>query len=560
MLSNEVIENLRYLAGKDLTDAQFERDVEGLQAYLFLNTTDVRFERIITEVANAVPFRYPILIRDYTNPEIFMKILGEMVFKDEISSATNRDEMVGLAKLLRDPYFGVIRSTVDLSKLDKDPPVDYHGKPINNLSVTEKHFLRVYKFRGDLAHDINQDLTFQNLPSVIASMTYCMLYLCGKYHDKLREKYLQKRKNEGLDLRSYAKQIIADHDALVSGGFGYLDIRWVPVEGGEALPVSEILKQNEKQIQLLGDAGMGKTTAMREIAYLLSKDIVDYGKRRIPVYVELERIHSGKDIIRDAICETLAVDGEVCDVLLERGDLCLLLDGYNEILNLELRREFSSQLDLFVLRNGKTQVILSDRALKKNLIPVMNQAKKKTVLPLTLEEKVKYFELNCSPDAKVLELVREKASADPLYFATVNNPLQLKHLLEVAERTGALPNDLTQGYLEMLMERESLEKKDPNMQYLPYILQGIAASMDQPEAVTLAAAQVLARKICSCFGYTAADVSQCLTLAVEMGILTYEDQDHIAFSTENFHTYFWTAASYNGVAQELAKAYPGDFS
>ena len=48
MLSNEVIDNLRYLAGKDLTDAQFERDMEGLQAYLFLNTTDVRFERIIT--------------------------------------------------------------------------------------------------------------------------------------------------------------------------------------------------------------------------------------------------------------------------------------------------------------------------------------------------------------------------------------------------------------------------------------------------------------------------------------------------------------------------------
>ena len=95
-----------------------------------------------------------------------------------------------------------------------------------------------------------------------------------------------------------------------------------------------------------GSGGCGKTMLMR---HFLVSSIRERGK--IPVLVELRQLNNSDDSLQDTVMETLQANGLDVDkkfmkLAFEAGHFCLLLDGFDELLN-QLREPVIQQIHQF---------------------------------------------------------------------------------------------------------------------------------------------------------------------------------------------------------------------
>lgn len=506
-----------------------------------LNTSCINFEQGIIDMEKAGDLERKDYMRNFNILEIFMKALYNVVHTETYTiSSTNigNVDMEAYAGLLKDVYH-IFSPTFNLT--DTNPETVNQG--------FKREHLISYQKRNFVTHRSNN--TMQDLDEVnktIAAVLVSYLDLCYTYKDALKAKVSEVKRANYINKDSYCQEVLEENKKYFHG-FTYIDIAWKDDrDSSSAVTLSQLLSSSDNHLKLVGEAGSGKTTALKRAEYLMAKTVRESGKGPVPVYLTLNELLDGTNIIARAAARKLNITLKETLELIKHSEVALLLDGFNEILDNTLKRKIASEIDELGLKNEKLKVILTDRSLSKRDMPVFTQARRLILFEMSLDDKIRFIKAN-SPDAETKTILLQEARECPETFVTIKTPLALKQLIEVVREYREVPLDITEAYINALLKRELEEKKDININYLPYHLQALAVLNNDIFSRDDALEQIaLVNRI---KGFTTPDSLACLSLAIDLGILQCEGEDNLCFSTEMYHLYFRNSCRDNKLKEKI---------
>lgn len=361
-------------------------------------------------------------------------------------------------------------------------------------------------------------------------------------------------------LSDYMANIIKEYEAEVKSGFVYMDVHWTEEKEDsvdrniDALVTDTLTKAgSNRYTKILGEAGSGKTTALKRIQYVLARRFIDGSMNFIPVLIHLGDLMQGETPF-DALKTKLSCDTKKACELLKEGCVVMLLDGYNEILDGGIAYSVSKYIDLrLIVDFPKTFVFISDRMISRNNIPVLKLASNLYLKEISLEEKADYFSRKIE-DEESKKLILDEVNNNPGYFDGINTPFKMNQFIEVVCDTKEIPFDLTEAYLKSLIERERNNKKEAAMRDIEDLLQAMAVYMslnDQGDAENeceylprIKALEVLG-KAKNALGFNV-DTKHFLDVVLGMNILV-EENAMIAFSNPDYYDYFKNEGLFNGM-------------
>lgn len=518
--------------------------LQALSYFLDLTSGDDRpMEACIQAMSQANDLQKQLQMKEFTDIERFMKDLLKQVSPDVLNKAPAGCAEWSLKPLytqafrLFAPNFSLSNSaSLDTLKKDND----------------EKwHFVNLYQFRNRISHGENPALDPARMTELITSMLVCELRLCYTWAKELAALWAQRQAWNTFDRMGYCRQITDAYNELCRQGFGYLDVHWYadsdPDTTGKTI---DDLRRRSKDpaLKLLGEAGTGKSTALRRMEFLMAQALANNARGIIPMYLELNSLTDDDHPVLNRAARQLGIEETHLAALLASGEICLLLDGFNEILDLVVKKKVANELDSLNARYPASRILLTDRAMARANIPTLAQARRLYLSPITMEARAEYFKHNCKDEA-ARKLILSKADQDPAYFEGMNTPLKLKQLVDVVTATHTVPEDLLHSYVQHLLEREMNEKKDPNIEYLNVFLQVLALQFQ--EEFSMMAAQRELAKCKTALGYTQPDTLQCLKLALDMGLLVSEEANTLRFASPEYQEYFEFEADANDLISVL---------
>ena len=531
MLQPEIKEWMREYSKSKINSERFNQSYDALSKLIEINSnSSYDFEKAVMNMYKASDFEKKEAILDFSNLEIFVKATYYSLYRK--NDPRDMIEGIALYGMLYD-YFHLLSPNIPLSTANPD-----------RMNGIDADFVRVYQFRNEKAHNPNINVSFENINKVLKSTIICYLEFAYSIKGDIFKHYNRYQAANNFNVKEYLQKLVENYGSAPFAKSFFLNTKWYDKKHPSSqYDVAMILDQKPLQLKLLGEAGSGKTTALKKIENILAKRKLQKPESPlIPVYVNLGNISLSDNIIEDSIKSILETDKKTVNALIDGEELCLLLDGYNEILDLDTQRKFAGELDVLIMKHPNLSVILTDRAVTTPRIKVMNQTKCLYLLALTNEDKLLYFEKNAS-NPNIFKLI--KNNQQQLQF--LNTPLKLKNYLEVVEKYSSLPDNFTEQYIEMIFEREMNEKKDMNLNYLPSFLEALALTerpFSKIKALTTFA------KVKTALGYTIPDTVVCLDLAVNMGILCV-DNDKFDFAEEEYADYFLIKAAESGIDEVL---------
>ncbi len=260
----------------------------------------------------------------------------------------------------------------------------------------------------------------------------------------------------------------------------YLDVHWHGEDDSSVdCNIDGILDNNSiwgnktYGVKFLGEAGTGKTTALKRIQYRIAKQYKEKQSEKIPVYVSLSELNQDNGALMSKICEITQLNRANVQEHMYRGDFVILLDGYNEILDSLIQRNVAKEIDGYIRVNYQmSKIYLSDRTITRNSIPVMSDAFKLYLREISLAEKLDFLKKRIPEDC--YEIVRQKSDENEDYFRQFNTPLKLENLAKVIKNERRIPEDVISSYINMLFEREKNENKEIGMDAIEDLLRALA--------------------------------------------------------------------------------------
>ncbi len=199
---------------------------------------------------------------------------------------------------------------------------------------------------------------------------------------------------------------------------------------------------------------------------------------------------------------------------------------------------------------------MTDRSLTKHALPVMKDAVKLFLKPLSEEQKLSFFKNRIEP--QLFNLIFDKMKVDSYYFEQVNTPYKMLQFIDIVEKQRMIPDDITAAYIVNLIERERNEKKEIEMRDIEELLQALASYMYEnstgtdidgvPQMHRVDVLTFLA-KVKMALGYNT-DTKRLLDIAIGMGILQ-EEEGMISFINYDFLYYFVVEANDSGIEKVI---------
>lgn len=453
-------------------------------------------------------------------------------------------------KLFESKYIRVDGKTLNIGTNDESQNRPSYYKKLFPDNSSGRHFAGMYRCRNTEAHnlrtlplDIRTELFLNVLHSFLESTwinqdevrMYIMVweFHLSEYFDMLKRRYKKEKTYnayippKGI-VRRFGKKIADDKSSDVFDFYNEC--------------------QKRKRMRLIGKAGMGKTTTIRE---LIQYDIQNFEvKHRIPVLIELINITDRTVPLVERIANILETDVEKVKNLLERGFLNVYLDGINEIVmeRADLRNVIH-QIDKFIGEYTSTFMLLSDR--ENNYMGIMNDEPTYYVLPMNEEQIDDFIKKNCS-SAQYSEAgmaLHRLLATYPSIRECARTPYMLSQLIDIAKNCPEdLPhdhNDITECLLEAIFRREIKEKKAHLAKYAKDFLSSFAANMPEIENGYLRvdeAKKIIVRVIeDKVLGISRQEADDTLKLLIQIGILQEQD-GRITFSQPDFKDYYFYEA------------------
>ncbi len=532
---------------------------------------------VLENIAEAGVVRAKSHLKSFVDPEQFLGRMGSVLRLTtpgklqqlpHENSAPTKWTMVHLLK----QAFCLFGVNDNLTALSSDSALEtrYKNNAQSGLLMMDRkyHFLKSYNVRNTIIAHFMEDknlsgFTRKQTEEAISSMLMVELELCGNYDEQLREVYEHRREMDlksSYDASRYVQAIEKSYREFCDAGFDYLDTFWdISSDGEEKKNIEGFLADKGNAVTLfLGEAGTGKTTALRRLEYLFAKkSIREHGQRFIPVLIELKSLQPGKTPILYEIESRLKYSEDVAMQILKDGSAILLLDGWNEIGNKEvanlLREELKGLIDDCGIR-----VFVTDRSDRNLQLDPAGGITRCYLHDLSYDDKRTYFSGNCR-DEEVLALLKEEIDREengetqvkPVF--NLKTPLMLYYFLKVVEEEHAIPKNSVARYIDLLFRREETEQKDADdprsFEAMRYILAALAMLFEEGEFFT-SDALVTVGKVKGLFGFNQPDSMQFLELCCKMGLL--ENADGIyRFKTNEFQDYFQSYAMMHGIDEAL---------
>lgn len=307
-----------------------------------------------------------------------------------------------------------------------------------------------------------------------------------------------------------------------------------------------------KRLRIIGKAGMGKTTAIKE---LIKYDIEHFDEKHcIPIFIELISVTDVSRDIESYIAEKLKINEGEVKKLLESGKLIIYFDGLNEItLENNAQKALLYKINQFFERYERSFMVLSNR--ENNHIEILNGEPTYYVLPLNDDQIEDFINKNFPKEIKenkklIIELKRQLENYQEIRECA-RTPYMLKRLIEIAALSqGELPqksNEITKYLLEAIIARELKEKREPLAEYADDFLKGLAIVMPEDENMGLSEKQVRQNMLSTIqenvLPIKPEKIADALRILIEMNILQ-KREDQISFSNQDYKNYyFFTACS-----------------
>jgi NACHT domain len=282
---------------------------------------------------------------------------------DNLLNAQNYDTNVLLMLLARVEVLGkkiICIVEGDLSNVPKDGGYIYLKEVLNHFNINEHQYLHIKKVKEARGKQIHNSilLTKKSYFILLEDVTLTVLQLISAKYGKLKGILCPE-----TDFKDYLKEVVAEYE-LHQSIFTELEIKeYIYIDAKETLArnnnaaarrgnILEIRKQlkeaNEQHFMLLGDAGMGKSTTLRWLAKGDAETLLANKKLPLPVYINLSSFTKADDTLFKRICQRLGRTEAFVKDKLEKQDINLFLDGFNEILphlNNYLIRHLQSFID-----------------------------------------------------------------------------------------------------------------------------------------------------------------------------------------------------------------------
>lgn len=533
----------------------------------------------LLDIAAANDIKKRALIKSFVDVEAFMGRMGSVLnlkTDDRLKPLYNNDPKEWTLAHLLKQAFCIFKENDNLKKLSSSDALrERYAQIVNKglLKYEKKyHYLNVYAFRNNSGAHFRDDdniarFTKKEIDGLISSMLIVILDLCTRFDSDLKIVY-EKKEEQNLknayDATRYAQAIEQEYIAECNLGFEYLDTFWdvSSAEFEEKRNIQTFASTEEAAVTLfLGEAGTGKTTALRRLEFLFAQKCQkNHGQQSIPIYIELKSLRPISTPIRVEIGSRLKYGLEIVSQMLKDRSVILLLDGWNEIRSKEVMNLVRDELQ-GLIENYDLRVFVTDRSDKDLQLITMKRVNKWYLHELSYDDKREYFSKNCKSDAIELllqEIDREEGGATavtPVF--NLKTPLMLYYFLNVVESENTIPTNPITRYIELLFEREEKEQKDADdpqhFDEMKYILASLSVVYQSGEFFTSDALVTIGRTK-QLFGFLQPDSMQCLELSCKMGLLDRDD-DIIRFRTSEFQDYFQNYAMIHGIddkVQELA--------
>ncbi|MBR2553002.1 MAG: NACHT domain-containing protein [Erysipelotrichaceae bacterium] len=517
----------------------FEEAFAAFDMFLESNGSYYDFGKAIEDMYNAGRGSKVYYLQKFSNIEIYMKALYNCIAGSPVYTLDPEvNDTLMLAKQYRDTFHIMPsdwRPNPEKTEAFKITDSEYDGIPLTGYM---RYYLDIYQLRNRMTHSAMLKLDDMDADAKANSMIVCYLDLAYRHRNEIAGKF----RVRSLDLNAYADKVIRRYNSFLKG-YKYLDVKWMDSQE-HGLTVDGLIGEEESCLKLAGDAGTGKTTALMRLAYLMAQSIKNNNSRILPVYIPLARLTAGDRMLYSETAKELGASFSEAERLIQNGQICLLLDGLNEILNLEVRSKLAFEADGIAAMYPDVRIVFTDRAVIRPSVMMLSNARTLHLMPLTVEDKMTYFEENCS-DPETLQIIRDRVASNSGILNDLTKPIQLRQFLEVVQEKKEIPFEMTGDYLDMLMERERNEKKDTNIDYLPYYLEALATEMKKKQMKEVGQDRFLQlmAEVNFSYGFTVPDTMNCQKLLVDMGILQLERNRRISFTNDKFRIYYEMTAA-----------------
>ncbi len=195
-------------------------------------------------------------------------------------------------------------------------------------------YIVVYQLRNRIkAHDNPETFDFIEKMERIKSLFIVYMDQCIKNYDLICDYYEKEFIENNIDYVTFAQRYMPNSDELNEFLSKFLQLNWKDDEN------QTFEYDYTKSIKFIGEAGMGKTTQMRRMYIELLKDIISGKTKKLPVWIELKNIVEETASIEGILNLTLKEYEHQYDLLFKNSVLVLFLDGYNEILEENIKRK-----------------------------------------------------------------------------------------------------------------------------------------------------------------------------------------------------------------------------
>lgn len=573
MLTTDAKEYIRLCLSKLFSKAELETNIIKLDQYLdYINIKhNDSFGGVINEYSVASSLQQKNQLKSFLNIELFLgRLADELNLNDPsrlaplpsdskrgttTSMSWTMERYLKQAFVLFSPSFNLTTESLPIN--------------INKYKETsmERHFLYLYYYRNNLGDHFNADnsigsLSFDEINDLTKSMLYVMVFLIAKYDEELQKIYKNDNQNQlikSFDTKAFTGEIQLEYDR--NRNFEYLDTKWVfDTEHTNGLTIKEIINEDytNQIIAFIGEAGTGKTTALKRLEFEYAKKCTKNSFKKLPIYIELKNLRPSDSAIEKAVIARLRMQEDSAKVVIKSEALVLLLDGFNEISDKQFAASIRSEIEEILETNDKILLFITDRNNKHTQFKTIQSPLYCYLHELSIEEKMIFFKSNSKRSTSIdiinQQIVDETENGKTSIIQSLKTPYMLSVFLSYVDEYGSIPEDPIQNYLEKLFEREEKEQKDSDdpkhFEQMKNVLGALAYKYENNEFRRLDA-QRLIGKIKELFAYQALDSSECLELSIKMGLLERSGEDKLRFISKEFSDYYCMYAIATGIDEHI---------
>ncbi len=573
MLTENAKEYIRSCLGNLISKAKLEDGINGLDNYLdyIKSQYNNSFGSVINDFTVASFLQQKSQVKTFLDIEFFLGQLADVLNLNDASRLTPlpSDQNRGTTTIKNWTMERYLKQAFNLFPDSFNLTKESLSININKYKETgiERHLLNLYHYRNNTGDHFNSDssvstLTLDDINSLTKSMLYVMVILVEKYSKELQgiyQKNSQKQISNSYDIKAYTNGILSSYNKNCN--FEYLDTRWdFDIDQSNGMTIKEIISEDysNKIIAFIGEAGTGKTTALKRLEFEYAKKCTKNSFNKLPIYIELKKLRQSDSAIERAIIARLEMPEKSAKTVIRNEEIVLLLDGFNEITDKQFAASIRSEAEAILEANEKILLFITDRNNKHTQFKAIHNLMYCYLHELSMDEKRDFFKANCkmstTPDIINQQIRDEMETGAKPIIQSLKTPYMLSVFLSYVDENGSIPKDPIQDYIEKLFEREEKEQKDSDdpkyFEQMKMVLGALAYKYSNNE-FRRSDAQRTIGIIKSRYAFQALDSSECIELSIKMGLLERSDENMLQFRSKEFCDYFEVYAMAEGIDEQL---------